>query len=164
MLKHALRSLASRHDGVVTVELALLAPMLAVMVIGISDISTAYGRKLELEQAAQRAIEKVMQTTGDETVEDTIKKEACIQINGADGAGECKAGRITTGDVTVTYRLECAGELEANYATDCDPGETEVRYILATVNDTYTPLFPIHFNTNADGTYHLSVTAGVRVK
>ena len=34
------------------------------MTIGVVDISNAFGRKLTLEQAAQRAIEKIMQTTG----------------------------------------------------------------------------------------------------
>jgi hypothetical protein len=34
-----------------------------------------------------------------------------------------------------------------------------------TVTDTYTPMFPIHFaGLNADGTYHLSATAGMRTQ
>lgn len=156
-------------------ELALIAPVLALMVVGISDVSTAYGRKLEIEQAAQRAIEKVMQTTGETTVEDTIINEAMCQINGVDEDGECASGRIAATNVTVTYRLECtdaAGEMTEQESSDaavfdaftCDSGSTEARYISTTVTDRYTPLFPIRFGVEDDGSYHMSVTAGVRVQ
>jgi len=53
-----------RNDrGAAIIELALVAPVLALMTIGIVDMSNAYSRKLGLEQGAQRAIEKIMQTT-----------------------------------------------------------------------------------------------------
>ena len=163
-------TLARSNSGTATIELALIAPVLAIMVVGIADISIAYGRKLEIEQAAQRAIEKVMQTTGADTVEATIKTEAVCQINGAatpdpdnPDADPCASGRITTDNVTVNYSLKCSGA-EKDYALDCDAGEIETRYITATVTDTYEPMFPVKFGTAADGKYHLSVTAGVRVQ
>ena len=43
--------------------MALVAPIFALTVIGIVDMSNAYSRKLGAEQGAQRAIEKIMQTT-----------------------------------------------------------------------------------------------------
>ena len=55
--------LAREDRGAAVIELALIAPVLALLIIGVTDISIAYGRKLELEQAVQRSIEKVMQTT-----------------------------------------------------------------------------------------------------
>ena len=43
--------------------------------------------------------------------------------------------------------------------------DTQARYIEVKVTDTYTPMFPIHFSfINADGTYHLSATAGMRTQ
>jgi Flp pilus assembly protein TadG len=148
--------------GTATIELALTAPILATMVIGVSDISIAYGKKLELEQAAQRAMEKVMQTTGEDTPEATIQKEAVCQYNGTASGGACLTSPITTANVVVTYSLKCNGTVTA-YTVDCAPGETEVRYITATVSDKYTPMFNMHFGTQSDGTYHLTGTAGVRV-
>jgi Flp pilus assembly protein TadG len=149
--------------GTATIELALAAPVLATMVIGVSDISIAYGKKLELEQAAERAMEKVMQTTGEDTPENTIKKEAVCQFNGStpDSSGVC-AGAISAANVTVTYSLKCDGVVTA-YSQDCTNTQTEVRYITATVTNTYTPMFNMHFGTETDGKYHLSATAGVRV-
>ena len=158
-----LRQLARDRSGTATIELALCAPILATMVIGISDISIAYGKKLELEQAAQRAMEKVMQTTGAETPVDTIKKEAVFQYNGNDSDGACVlTAPITTANVTVSYSLTCDGTV-TDYAEDCAEGQLEVRYITAEVTDTYTPIFNLHFGTNEEGNYHLKGMAGVRV-
>ncbi len=156
------RKLARDRSGTATIELALCAPILATMVIGVSDISIAYGKKLELEQAAQRAMEKVMQTTGGETPEDTIKIEAVCQYNGTDSGGACLPAPITTANVTVTYNLTCDGAVTA-YSVDCTSGQTEIRYITVQVRDTYTPMFNLHFGTNSEGTYHLVGEAGVRV-
>ena len=154
--------LARDDSAAVLIELALAAPVLALMVMGISDISVAFSKRLELEQAAQRAIEKVMQTTGEKTPEDTIKAEAVCQYNGTNSDGSCKTAPITEGQVIVEYTLTCNNVAQA-YDTDCIAGQTEYRYIQATVSDTYTPMFPIHFGTGADGKYSLEARAGVRV-
>lgn len=157
-----LRNLARDTSGAVLIELAFVAPILATMVIGVTDISNAYGKKLELEQAAQRAIEKVSQTTGEDTPANTIKKEAVCQYNGSNSAGECLTAPITTDNVTVTYSLKCDG-VATVYTSDCTSTQVEVRYINASVTDTYTPLFNLHFGTSDDGKYHLSGISGVRV-
>ena len=156
-------TLARDESGAVLIELAMVAPILAMMVVGIADISTAYGKKLELEQAAQRAIERVAQTTGADTPENTIKTEAVCQYNGMSSGGTCLTDGIAADDVTVTYTLTCDG-VEQDYATDCAGTAVEVRYIEASIVETYEPMFPMHFGTHADGTYHLTGTAGVRVQ
>jgi Flp pilus assembly protein TadG len=159
------------------IEMALVAPVFALVVIGIVDISNAYTQKLALEQGAQRAIEKVMQTTGTTTVESTIKTEAVCQVNGLNTDGTCKTTPISASNVTVTYRLECqdtAGTITSQTATDaatfdaleCAPATKEARYLEVAVTDKYTPLFPVHFAafTTGDGTYHLSARAGMRTQ
>jgi Flp pilus assembly protein TadG len=168
--------LPPQEDGSVTVELALVAPILALTIIGIVDLSNAFSRKLAIEQGAHRAIEKVMQTTGVATVANTIKTEAVCQVNGMNTNGSCKSSPITEANVTVSYRLECATGATVNStqtktsstefdALSCSSGETERRYISVTVTDKYTPMFPVHFAAiNADGTYHLSTTAGMRTQ
>src|SRR5512133_2096695 len=148
------------------------------MTIGVVDMSNAYSRKLALEQGAQRAIERIMQSTANDTVEGTLTTEAVCQVNGTNANGTCKTSPITAADVTVTFRLECkasgaAGSISVQTSTDpvafdalaCDPGETESRYIQVRVQDKYTPMFRIHFaGLNGDGTYHLSATAGMRTQ
>jgi len=177
MMRGRLSRLAADARGAAVIELAMVAPILGLMIIGIVDMSNAFSKKLALEQGAQRAIEKIMQTTELDTVEGTLKTETVCQVNGTNTDGTCKTSPITTANVTVTYRLECTdagGTIASQTNTDattfdaytCAGGTvTEARYIEVVVTDTYTPLFPIHFSfINGDGTYHLSATAGMRTQ
>jgi len=158
-----LQSLRRDQRGAVVIEFAFVAPVLALMTIGVVDMSNGFGKKLMLEQAAQRSIEKIMQTTGELTVEQTIAAEAVCQYNGVDGDGACKTAPLTTANVTVTHRLECDGVLTAD--PDCGDGETESRWIQVEVRENYQPMFPIHFAGLADdGTYHLRAVAGMRTE
>ncbi len=171
-----MRKLARNERGAVIIELAMVAPVFALMVVGIVDLSNGFARKLVLEQGAQRAIEKVMQTTGETTVADTIRHEVICQVNGVDADGVCGTSPIADSDVTVTYRLECtdgAGVLTSSETEDadifdaaaCATGSAEARYLQVLVENKYTPMFPIHFaGIDADNTYHLSATAGMRTK
>jgi Flp pilus assembly pilin Flp len=150
------RILKLRRDkrGVATIELALFSPILASMIIGVVDMSNAYSRKLACEQAAQRAIEKVMQTTGEETPAATIIAEASEQAN------------IDPSKVTVSYRLECDQVYVADYDAECSTGQKEARYIEVVVSDVYQPMFPLHFGSyNSDaGGYLISAKAGMRTQ
>ena len=168
--------LLADDTGAAIIELALIAPIFALMTIGVVDMSNAYSRKLALEQGAQRAVEKIMQTTQDDTVENTLTTEAVCQVNGTNANGTCKTSPITAANVTVTFRLECnaSGTITAQTTTNattfdtftCALGSTEARYIQVQVSDKYTPMFPIHFAafTSSDGSYHLSATAGMRTQ
>jgi Flp pilus assembly protein TadG len=172
------KSLASDKRGAVIIELAIVAPVLALMVVGMVDVSNAFSRKLALEQGAHRAIEKIMQTTGDTTVGLALANEAVCQVNGTDSAGVCKTSPITLANVTVTYRLECkttAGVVTTVIKTDAaqfdallcanNGVDREARYVQVAITDKYTPMMKIKFSgIDADGTYHVSATAGTRVQ
>jgi Flp pilus assembly protein TadG len=169
--------LLANERGAAVIEMALVAPVLALGVIGIVDVSNAYSKKLALEQGAQRAIEKIMNTTETATVESTLATEAVCQVNGTTTSGgvqTCNTSPITTSNVTVTWRLDCTvgGTTTSQSTTNSGTYDgyiaacagTRAGYVSVTVTDKYTPLFPIHFaafNTS-DSTYHLSATAGTR--
>lgn len=168
-----LRTLTADRRGAIIVELALVAPVLATMVIGVVDMSNAFSRKLALEQGAQRAIEMIMQTTNDTTVEGALKSEAVCQVNGMT-SGVCNTTPITVSDVTVTYRKECTSAGGAVTSTsNTDPAVVDAvvctvgpgsNFILVRLVDKYTPIFPWHFaGIDTDGTYHISATAGMRM-
>ena len=158
------------------IEMALVAPVLALCIIGIVDMSNAYTQKLGLEQGAQRAIEKIMNTTENATVESTLATEAVCQVNGMNSDGTCKTSPITTSDVTITWRVDCTasnGTVTTQTTTSSATYDTYVAatcngtksgYVSVTVNDKYSPIFPVHFASfnSGDSTYHLSATAGVR--
>lgn len=152
------RKLRTSESGVAVLELGLAAPILAVMVIGIIDLSNAFSRKLTLEQAAQRGVEKIMQTTDDDTVDTTIVTEIAA------------AAKIPVSKVVMTTRLECtnktSGELQVRaFTTDCDPAtEYEARYIEVVIDDEFTPMFPIKFGANTAGKYPMRVKVGMRTQ
>lgn len=149
-LMHKFRS---DERGAAVIELALAAPLLATFVIGMIDISNAFSRKLTLEQAAQRGIEKIMQTTVNETVDETIVNEAAA------------AAGVDVENVTLEYWLECDGTRKDDYhADECAETEVERRYITLALTDVYDPLLPTHLGTEADGKYHVSAQAGIRIK
>jgi Flp pilus assembly protein TadG len=150
-MRRFLKSLSRSERGAAVIEMALVAPFIATMVIGVVDLSNAFGRKLKCEQAAQRAIEKIMNTTANDTVEATLTKEAAEQAG------------VAESNVTVTFRVECNGSAVA--ATDCQPGEKMSQWIDVIVKDQYKPLFPVHMSgINSDGTYHVQGQAGIRTQ
>lgn len=170
--------LFSNERGAAVIEMALVAPVLALGVIGIVDVSNAYSRKLALEQGAQRAVEKIMNTTETTTVEATLANEVQCQVNGSattNGVTTCNTSPTQT--ITVTWRLDCTdsgGAVTTQTTTSsatydgftCASGTVrQARYVQVNVTDKYSPLFPIHFGSSyntSDSTYHIAATAGVR--
>ena len=162
MIRH-LRFLRADNRGAAIIELAMVAPFMALLTMGVVDLSNGFGRKLRLEQAAQRSIEKVMQTTGSLTVEQTIAQEAVCQYNGTNDDGSCKTAPLTVDNVTVTHRLECDGTLTTD--PDCAEDQVEARWIQVTVEDKFEPLFPLQLSgIDADGKYELEAVAGMRTQ
>ena len=76
MIRFLRSSLRGDNRGAALIELALAMPFLAALVIGMTDLSRAFSMKLQLEQAAQRAIEKVEQQRSVSTDYSTLSTEA----------------------------------------------------------------------------------------
>ena len=74
----------ARDDrGASVIEMALVMPFFATMIIGVADISRAYSAKLRLEQAAYRSIEKVQQYRDTSSTFSTISSEATAAATAA---------------------------------------------------------------------------------
>ena len=146
-----LKRLRRDDRGAAVVELAIVSPMIALLTVGIVDMSNGFSRKLKIEQAAQRSIEKIMNTSASDTIENTLAAEAAAQAN------------VSIDNVSVDYRLECDGVVTD--AVECPEEQDTSQWISVTVIDKYEPMFTRHFGgINGDGTYHLSATAGVRIQ
>lgn len=156
MTRRSFRALRDDVRGAAIIELAIIAPVLALMTVGVVDMANGFATKLKLEQAAQRSIEKVMQTTGNNTAEDTIKAEAATQAD------------VPVENVTVSYRLECDGTLQADPEGECTATQKESKWVQVTVTDKYKPLFAMKMfkfsGIEADGTYHIAAKAGMRTQ
>lgn len=149
-------TLASDRSGAATIELALLAPVLAAMLAGLIDVATSYSDKLRLEQVAQRTIEKVQAQTFTVSMKAALEAEA----EAAAGAGS---------DAVLTYWLECDGTKMTGtsaYDAGCADGEAYARYVQLAIEKNYQPLIIAYFfgPTNPDGSVTIHGTAGIRIQ
>ena len=149
-----LRSLVRDERGASIIEMAMVAPVLATLLVGMVDISRAYSFKLQLEQAAQRSIEKVQQYRTTTSTYSTLQAEAAT------------AAGVSTSAVTVDYWLECNGTRSTNYATNCPSGQVYARYISVSIEKKFSPMFGTRFfpGANSDGTYTIDAKAGLRTQ
>jgi Flp pilus assembly protein TadG len=134
--------------------MAMVTPMLATLLVGMVDISRGYSAKLQLEQAAQRSIEKVMQYQADSSTYSTLYTEAAV------------AAGVPVTDVTVDYWLECNGARAADYDAACPNGQVYARYVSVAVDKDFRPMFGTRFfpGANTDGTYTITGEAGLRTQ
>ena len=155
-----LRILAADERGTSLIEMALATPILAACLMGMVDLSRAYSEKLQLEQATQRAIEKVMNRQTSSTSYNTLKSEA---VSAAHDAGYAE---VTTSDVTVDFWLECSGTRMSNYDSSCTSGQTYARYINIAIQRKFTPYFGTQYfpGANSDGTFTIRADAGIRTQ
>jgi Flp pilus assembly protein TadG len=155
-----IRTLARDEGGASIIEMAMMMPVLASLLIGMVDISRAYSAKLQLEQSAYRAIEKVQQYNTTSSTYDTLKDEAA---SAAQAAG---FSNVTASNVTIDFWLECDGTRAAAYNSVCGPTQTFARWVTVDISGTFTPMFSSRTwpGANSDGTYTLHGKAGLRTQ
>lgn len=135
-------ALRGEDRGAAVMELALVAPIFATMLIGMVDIGRGYSMKLQLEQAAQRAIEKVMNGQADKSSAAALKTEAATVAGVAETA------------VVVDFWLECNDTRQASYDTTCAAGQVFRRYLTVQISKTFNPMFSAKWlGSNTDGTF-----------
>jgi len=155
-----IKSLARDENGASLIEMGLALPILSSLLIGMVDISRAYSAKLQLEQAAYRAIEKVQQYQATESTYDTLKNEV---VAAAASAGFTD---VDASKVTIDYWLECGGVRQSNYDSTCASLPLTARYITVDVTHNFTPMFASRRwpGSNSDGSYTLHGRAGLRTQ
>jgi Flp pilus assembly protein TadG len=140
-------SLLRNGAGNVTIELALLAPILAAMLIGLVDLSNAFSDKLRLEQIAQRSIERVMQNSFKASQAAALETEA-----------ESLAG--SGSNATVSYWLECNAVKQTGtnaYTSTCPDGQQYARYVQLEITKSYSAMI-------ASTSWTLTGKAGIRIQ
>lgn len=145
------------HDqrGASVIETALVVPLLAILVMGVSDVAMGFSQKIKVQQAAARAIE--MATAGGLST-------AALTAMQADAAS---AAGVTTADVTLDTWLECNGVREPSSTTVCADATAQIgRYVSVSINGKYRPLFAFLApqRRNADGDIVVTGYSAVRVQ
>jgi Flp pilus assembly protein TadG len=154
------RNLSRDESGASVIEMGLLLPVMATVVIGVADVSRAYSQKLILEQAAYRAIEKVQQYYATESTYNTLKNEV---VTAATAAGFTD---VTASNVTVDYWLECNGARQSTYDMNCSSGQVQARWISVDVTHKFSPMFAWRRfpGANSDGSDTLHGRSGLRTQ
>ena len=159
-MKKLFRKLARDERGASIIEMAMVMPVFAGLLIGMVDISRAYSAKLQLEQSAYRAIEKVQQYQATDSTYTTLQTEA--------GSAARAAGfsSVADTDVVIDYWLECNGTRQTDYTITCPSGQTYARWVTVDIPATFTPMFSSRHwpGANANGTFSLHGRAGLRTQ
>ena len=156
-------SLLTQTRGAATIELALAAPLLAALVIGMVDLSHAYSTKVQLEQIAQRIVEKAQQNGFETSDESTLETEATAAAT---------AAGIASSSANVTYWLECTNgttTTTTSYSNQCNTGELYARYMQIDIQKSYSPIILASFagmtsSGQSSANWTLHGVAGVRVQ
>lgn len=136
------------------IEMALAAPLMAALLMGMVDISRAVSEKLLVVQVAQRTIERVQRSKFQPSDSAALKTEA-----------EAAAGNGAT--ATVSAWLECGSSTaKLSYTGTCSAGEAYARFVNVSITKPFTPMFGTKYfpGANADGSFTFGGTAGVRVQ
>lgn len=150
-------AIARSEDGTSIVEMGFAAPILSLLLIGMVDMSRGYSAKLQLEQIAQRTVEKVQ--NGDYA--ETADYKTALKAEAAAAAG------VATSAVTISSWLECNNDgTKLAFTSSCaDTSHPYARYVEVSIDKIYTPMFKTRFaGSRVDGTYLLKGKAGVRVQ
>ena len=150
------RRLRGDEQGTAIVELALLAPILALLTVGIVDLSQGVTRRMEISEAVHRTLEMVTSqalriTAANEPDALLLKKEAAA------------AAGVDESDVTISVWLECDGEEQDEVDMLCAASEATARYVQVRIDTSYTPTFGSVVAPEADGTVPLWAEAAVRI-
>jgi hypothetical protein len=148
-------NLARDARGASLIELGLFAPILALMVMGVSDVAMGYSRKLTLEQAAYRTLERV-------AVGSVQSDYSYLRAEAAAAAG------VPESNVTVNAWLECDRMRQAQFDGSCPDGQMISRYVQIGIVGSYRPSFPggplaLRYS-NADGSVPITVSAALRIQ
>ena len=160
-----LNRLSRDQRGTSAMEFALVAPMLAFLTVGITDVARAVGQKFVMEQAVYRTMELV--TVGSlKSDYEYVEPEAEAALREDLGVDEDDA------DIEVLTWLECDGVKQAAEvsATSTCPGTQEVaRFVQVDIESYFEPVFGYGpfgkaFTGNEGGRVRLASTSTLRVK
>lgn len=148
------RRFAVDTHGAALVEMALIAPLIAALMMGTVDTASYFAARLKAQQAVNRSLE--MSLMGGPSV-----AASDIQAQAAEQAG------VGTGAVTVSQTLKCSGTI-TDWTLTCASGQETARYTQVALSTTYTPSFVLSALTSiymsSSGDIPISITGVVRIQ
>lgn len=153
-----MKCLLANERGTAVVELAILAPVLALLTVGIVDLSKGITRRLEVSDAVHSVLEKAAANNFNIKASETDTTYTFLKDEAADAAN------VDPSEVTVKVWLECDGEEQPQGTPSCDTDEVSATYVQLTIGTTFRPSFTSIVAPDANGTYPIWAEAAVRIQ
>ena len=133
-----LRTLVARlrdERGTMAIETALITPLLALMALGVFEVSTIISREQQLQSAANEASEIILAAAGGSGINSADLEAIIVTSLG-----------LSPSEVTIDDRYRCgtATTLTTTMpypSTGCAASQQVYSYVQLTVQDTYTPMW-----------------------
>lgn len=142
---HLLSRFLGNEDGVATIELAIAAPVLAIMSYGMFDVANAVAHRNSMQQASEEVAMLVMAKPPSDGNVDYIR------------AAAMEATGLSDEDITTNVIHYC-NEVEQE-TLDCDTDQDSASYVVVNLTDSYTPMW-VSFGIG--GPIDMSVTRKTR--
>ncbi len=127
-LRRRLVGLGRDVRGLATIELAFVAPMLLLLMLGTIDVSQIVAAQLDLEQAAQRTTDFALSVPPPSQDGSALRQEAMA------------AAGVPLENVTVELYLECDGVRQANFLAPCQ-SQIKARFVRIVIVDQVETIF-----------------------
>ena len=163
--------LARDERGASIVELALLAPVLGTLMLGMVDLGRALSARHDLQRAANGTMQLAMTRVVTADAEGGEADYGFLKQAAAEAAG------VPLANVALAKWRECNGEAQDEYEAVCPPVDEDgeevaqevARYVKIRITSSYVPAFrygPIALSSaaEADGTLVMTAEAAVRVQ
>ena len=124
------RNIFGCQSGASAIELAVVLPVVATLVVGMSDLGLMGNLKYSLTKAANRSIELAMTNGPVDNKFEYLKSEA------AEAAG------VSVDAVSVENWLECEYVRQPDFGGSCTAPDLPFRYVKVTIASDYKSLFP----------------------
>lgn len=162
MMARFFSRLRRNEYGASIIELALTAPFMAALVVGMTDLARAYSLKLLLEQSAQRTIEQVEQ-------QKTVVTNYNTALSTEAASAMTDAGYGTGNTITPDSWLECSTDgttwtRQTDFNGSCGASDTTARYVSVNISRSFVPMFATRAWPGADANGNIPVTGYAEVR
>ena len=130
-----LTALRRDQSGVSVIEMAFLAPILALLATGVIDLSKALSDRFTLQQAVNRGLERVQSRPAVAAANANEVNYNFVKTEAAAAAG------VPASQVVLTLWRECNGVEATPYSDNCAEGQDQARYLRVRITKNYTGEF-----------------------
>lgn len=124
MIYAFIQRLIRDQRGVGFIELSLVAPLVALLFLGMIDMSKIAATRIDLEQAAQRTTDYALGKRPPNGSTTYLVNEAVA------------ASGVPSSDVTVSLTLECDGAVQSSFTGSCATGQETRRFATVSIRKT----------------------------